>query len=180
MKRHFIVIYPFIAIAGIVFCTWRNAIHADSGAIESYHKDESTPTRSLMQVISSHTSKILGAIMNGNHDAVISESNAVAENSKAIMKNFFPESGQVGEWFKETGKDPNNPDDIRMVKKDFEKYLTAVVDAANDIAEAAQKRNIVDTYTSLDAMVKNACFTCHETARPKWPAWPEWMQISGG
>ncbi len=148
--------------------------------IESKHTAEPTPTRSLMRVISSHTSRILEAIMDGDHEAVIKESNAVAESSQAIMKNFFPEGGQIGEWFKETGKDPKNPEDVQAVKKDFEKYLRTVVDAAKDVAETSKKHNIVDTYKSFDAMLKNACFTCHETARPKWPEWPEWMKISGG
>lgn len=148
--------------------------------IESQHSAELTPTRSLMQVISSHTSKILDAIMVGDHNAVIQESTAVAENSKAVLKNFFPEGGQVGEWFKETGKNPKNAEDINAVKKDFEKYLKAVVDAANNIVETSKKQNIVETYKSFDAMLKNACFTCHEAARPKWPEWPKWMQIGGG
>lgn len=148
--------------------------------IESKHTAELTPARSLMRVISSHTSRILEAIMDGDHDAVLKESNAVAESSQAIMKNFFPEGGQVGEWFKETGKDPNNPDDVKAVKKDFEKYLKTVVDAAKNVAETSKKHNIVDTYKSFDAMLKNACFTCHEATRPKWPEWPEWMKIGGG
>ncbi len=148
--------------------------------IESKHTAELTPTRSLMRVISSHTSRILEAIMDGDHDAVIKESNAVAESSQDIMKNFFPEGGQVGAWFKETGKDPNNPEDVNAVKKDFEKYLKTVVDAAKNVAETSKKHNIVDTYKSFDAMLKNACFTCHEATRTKWPEWPEWMKIGGG
>ena len=148
--------------------------------IESKHSAELTPTRSLMRIISSHTSKILDAIMDGDQGAVIRESSAVAEDSKAIMKNFFPEGGQVGEWFKETGKDPKNPDDVNAVKKDFEKYMKVVVDATNNIIETSKKRNIVETYKSFDAMLKNVCFTCHEAARPQWPEWPQWMQITGG
>jgi len=148
--------------------------------VESQHSAELTPTRSLMQLISSHSSKILDAIMIGDHNAIVMEATAVAEDSKAIMKNFFPEGGQVGEWFKETGKNPKNAEDINAVKKDFEKYLKAVVDAANNIVETSKKQNIVETYKSFDAMLKNACFACHEVARPKWPEWPKWMQISGG
>src|SRR3989337_1933304 len=139
--------------------------------VESHHGSELTPTRSLMQVISSHTSRILDAIMIGDHDAVVKESNAVTENCEAILKNFFPEGGKIGEWFKETGKDSNKSEDIKAVKKDFEKYLKVVVDASKNIAE---------TYKSFDAMLKNACFSCHEASRPKWPEWPDWMKISGG
>ena len=57
--------------------------------IESHHGSELTPTRSLMQVISSHTSRILDAIMIGDHDAVVKESNAVTENCEAILKISF-------------------------------------------------------------------------------------------
>ncbi|MFN3532068.1 MAG: cytochrome c [Candidatus Brocadia sp.] len=158
---------------------WRGSI-ISAKDIESKHTAEPTPTRSLMRVISSHTSRILEAIMDGDHEAVIKESNAVAESSQEIMKNFFPEGGQVGEWFKETGKDAKNPEDVKAVKKDFEKYMKTVADAAKNIAETSKKQNIVETYKSLDAMLKNACFTCHEAARPKWPEWPEWMKITGG
>lgn len=167
-----------VAVVGISYA-WKGSI-ISAKDIESKHSAEPTPTRSLMRVISSHTSRILEAIMDGDHDAVIKESHAVAESSQAIMKNFFPEGGQVGEWFKETGKDPKNAEDVKAVKGDFEKYMKTVADAAKNVAETSKKHNIVETYQSLDAMLKNACFTCHETARPKWPEWPEWMQITGG
>ncbi|BBO17311.1 conserved hypothetical protein [Candidatus Brocadia pituitae] len=169
----------FIVAAVVVSYVWTDSI-IPAKDIESKHTAEPTPTRSLMRVISSHTSRILEAIMNGDHEAVIKESRAITESSQAIMKNFFPEGRQIGEWFKETGKDSNNPEDVKAVKQDFEKYLKTVIDAANNIAETSKKHNIVDTYKSLDAMLKNACFTCHEVARPKWPEWPEWMQITGG
>ena len=77
------------------------------------------PTRSLMQVISSHTSRILDAIIIGDRDALVKETNAVAENCEAILKNFFPEGGKVGEWFKETGKDSNKSEDIKGCKEGF-------------------------------------------------------------
>ncbi|KXK27935.1 MAG: hypothetical protein UZ01_02906 [Candidatus Brocadia sinica] len=170
----------FVVAAVGMSDVWKDNIVLAKEGIESKHSAESTPTRSLMRVISSHTSRILEAIMDGDHDAVIKESYAVAESSQAIMKNFFPEGGQVGEWFKETGKDPKNAEDVQSVKRDFEKYMKTVADAAKNVAETSKKHNIVETYKSLDAMLKNACFTCHETARPKWPEWPEWMKITGG
>lgn len=170
----------FVVAAVSVSYAWKGSIILAKEDIESKHGAELTPTRSLMRLINSQTSKILEAIMDGDHDAVIKESNAVAESSIAIMKNFFPESGQVGEWFKETGKDPQNPEDVKAVKKDFEKYMKTVADAAKNVAETSKKQNIVETYKSFDAMLKNACFTCHEAARPKWPEWPEWMKITGG
>ena len=176
--RH-VLICGFVVTAVAMSYSWKGNI-ALGKDIESHHGPELTPTRSLMQVISSHTSRILDAIMIGDHDAVVKESNAVTENCEAILKNFFPEGGKVGEWFKETGKDANKPEDIKAVKKDFEKYLKAVVDASKNIAETSKKQNIVETYKSFDTMLKNACFTCHEATRTKWPEWPDWMKIGGG
>lgn len=103
----------FVVAAVGMSDVWKDNIVLAKEGIESKHSAESTPTRSLMRVISSHTSRILEAIMDGDHDAVIKESYAVAESSQAIMKNFFPEGGQVGEWFKETGKDPKNAEDVQ-------------------------------------------------------------------
>ncbi len=178
-QMRYVLIFGFVATAVAVSYP-RNGNIAMGKDVETHHGSELTPTRSLMQVISSHTSRILDAIMIGDHDAVVKESNAVTENCEAILKNFFPEDGKAGEWFKETGKDPNKSEDIKAVKKDFEKYLKAVVDASKNIAETSKKQNIVETYKSFDAMLKNACFSCHEATRPKWPEWPDWMKISGG
>ena len=113
--RH-VLICGFVVTAVAISYSWKgnNALGKD---VETHHGSELTPTRSLMQVISSHTSRILDAIMIGDHDAVVKESNAVTENCEAILKNFFPEGGKVGEWFKETGKDPNKPEDIKAVKR---------------------------------------------------------------
>ncbi len=176
--RH-VLICGFVVTAVAMSYSSRGNI-ALGKAIESHHGSELTPTRSLMKLISSHTSRILDAIITGDHVAVINESNAVTENCETILKNFFPESGKVGEWFKETGKDPNKPEDVNAVKKDFEKYLEVVVNASKNIAETSKKQNIVETYKSFDAMLKNACFTCHEASRQKWPEWPDWMKIGGG
>ena len=178
-QMRYVLICGFVVTAVAMSYPWKGNIVLGKD-IETRHGSELTPTRLLMQVISSHTSRILDAIMIGDHDAVVKESNAVTENCEAILKNFFPEGGKVGEWFKETGKDPNKPEDIKAVKKDFEKYLKAVVDASKNIAETSKKLNIVETYKSFDAMLKNACFSCHEATRPKWPEWPDWMKISGG
>lgn len=148
--------------------------------IEKYHMEKPTPTRLLMRLISSHTSKILDAILIGDFNAVGKEANAVAENSKTIMNNFFPEGGQVGEWFKESGKDPKDPKAVKAMKEDFEKYLEAVIDASKNIATTAKSKNIVETYKSFDEMLTKACFACHEAFRPQWPEWPDWMKITGG
>ncbi|GAB61043.1 MAG: hypothetical protein DWB56_09075 [Candidatus Jettenia sp.] len=181
MKKRFMLICLFTLAAGAISYpyTW-NIGTTLSNNIESYHKEKPSPTRELMRMISSHMSKIFDAIMAGDHNTVSKESNAVAETSKSIMRNFFPEDGKIGEWFKETGKDPNNPEEVTTVKKDFEQYSKSIVDAAMNIAENVKKQNIVETYKNFDTMLKNACFACHETARPKWPEWPEWMQITGG
>lgn len=175
-QMRYVLICGFVVTAIAMSYPWKGTI-AMGKDIETHHGSELAPTRSLMQVISSHTSRILDAIMAGDHDAVVKESNAVTENCEAILQNFFPEEGKAGEWFKETGKDPNKSEDIKAVKKDFEKYQKAVVDASKKIAETSKKQNIVETYKSFDAMLKNACFSCHEAARPEWP---EWMKISGG
>lgn len=172
------------ALSGMVvsvalLCAW-NVGMALGEDVERYHMEKPTPTRLLMRLISSHTSSILDAIMIGDFNAVSKEANAVVENSKTIMKNFFPQGGEVGEWFKETGKDPNDPKAVKAMKDDFEKYLKNVMDAANNISATAKKQNIVETYKSFDAMLTKACFACHEAFRPRWPEWPEWMKITGG
>ncbi|MCF6157150.1 MAG: hypothetical protein E3K32_00950 [wastewater metagenome] len=179
MKKRFMLLYALVIATGTGIFTWKHDIYADN-TVESYHKEKPTPTRALMRVISSDTSKMLEAIMNGDYSTVISMSGKIVESSEKIMKEFFPEDGKVGEWFKETGKDPGNPEDINTVKQDFENYLKSVVDASKTVAETAKKENIIETYEDFDAMLRNACFTCHEEFRPKWPAWPEWMRITGG
>lgn len=168
-----------VIATGAMLYGWKGST-ASGEDVETIHMKNPTPTRLLMRLISSHTSKILDAIMIGDFNAVGKESNAVAENSKVIMDNFFPQGGQVGEWFKETGKDPNDPNAVKAMKEDFEKYLNAVSDAAKNIAATSKKQNIIETYKSFDAMLTKACFACHEAFRPKWPEWPEWMKITGG
>jgi cytochrome c556 len=130
-----------------------------------------------MDVVSTHTTKILEAIMIGDFDTVIKEAGAVSTMSEGMIKDFFPEGGKVGDWFKETGKNPENPADVKAVKDDFEKYMKAVADASKNIAETAKKYTIVETYKSFDAMLQKACFACHTVYRPLWP---EWMKITGG
>ncbi|MGQ3685277.1 MAG: cytochrome c [Candidatus Loosdrechtia sp.] len=179
MKKRLLLKYSFAVIAGILICTGKGSINA-SDTIESFHKEELSPTRAVMQIISSKTSRMLDAIITGDYDTVTNESRLIAESTGNVLKSFFPESGNVGEWFKETGKDPGKPEDIAAVKKDFEKYLKVVAEASKNIAETAKSQNIVETYKSFDAMLRNACFGCHEAFRAKWPEWPEWMRITGG
>ncbi|HLG29205.1 MAG TPA: cytochrome c, partial [Candidatus Brocadiales bacterium] len=177
------VLFCAVGIAvGVMSYNWKGSMAAGKEKeIEAVHKGKQpTPTRLLMHLISSHTSKILDAIMIGDFNAVSREANAIAENSETIMKNFFPEGGQVGEWFKESGKDPKDPEAVKAMKADFEKYLKDVSDAAKDIATTARKLNIVETYKKFDAMLTKSCFACHEEFRPQWPEWPDWMSISGG
>ena len=169
----------FAIATGVITCVGKcsEALGED---IETHHIHKPTPTRSLMRLISSHTSKILDAIMIGDFNVVIKESNEVAENSEITMNMFFPEEGKVGEWFEETGKDPNDPKAVKSMKEEFGKYLKIVIDASRNIAETARKENIVETYKSFDAMLKKACFSCHEVSRKKWPDWPDWMRQAGG
>jgi hypothetical protein len=128
---------------------------------------KSTPTSSLMRIINSHTAKMLEAIMVGDFNTVIKKSNEVAKASNAIMRMFFPEGKKVDQWFTEIGKDPDDPDAVKSMKEDFERYSNAVIEASGNIAEVAKNRNIAETYKSFEAMLKNACFACHEVSRAK-------------
>ncbi len=174
-----VVLCTFIIATGFVACLGKcsKALGED---IETLHIHKPTPTRSLMRLISSHTSKILDAIMIGDFNAVIKESNEVADTSEIMMNMFFPEGGKVGEWFEEMGKDPNDPKAVKAMKEEFGKYLKLVIDASRGIAETARKENIVETYKSFDGMLKKACFACHEVSRNKWPDWPDFMKQAGG
>ncbi len=181
-KMSFVLFCAVGMAVGVMSYNWKGSVAAvKEKEVEAIHKGKQpTPTRLLMQLISSHTSKILDAIMIGDFNAVHKEANAIAESSEIIMKNFFPEGGQVGEWFKESGKDPKDPAAVKAMKADFEKYLKDVTDAAKDIANTSKKLNIVETYKKLDAMLTKSCFACHEAFRPQWPEWPDWMDITGG
>jgi hypothetical protein len=128
---------------------------------------KSTPTSSLMRIINSHTSKILEAIILGDFNTVIKKSNEVAKAGNAIIRMFFPEGKKVDQWFTEIGKDPNDPEAVKSMKKEFEKYSKAVIEASNNIAEVAKNRDITETYESFEAMLKQACFACHEVSRAK-------------
>jgi cytochrome c556 len=158
----------FAVTTGVITCGWENskALGENNKTLQA---QKSTPTGSLMRIISSHTAKMFDAIMIGDFNAVAKESNEVTKASKVIMRMFFPDSGKVDVWFKETGKDPNDPEAVKAMKEEFEKYSKAVVDAANRITEASGNKNIVEAYENFDAMVRNACFACHEVSRLKWP-----------
>ncbi len=170
-----VILCVFIVTTGAITCGWKcNKVF---GKTVDLHISKSTPTRSLMRLISTHTSKILDAIMIGDFNAVTRESNAVAENSEIIMEMFFSADGKAGEWFKPAG---NNPKAAEEMKGEFEKYLKVVIDASRNIAETAGKKNIVETYKSFDTMLQKACFTCHEVSREKWPDWPDFMRQAGG
>lgn len=174
-KKSFVLFCAVGIAVGVMSYNWKGSIAAEKEAV---HKGKQpTPTSLVMKVVSSHTSKILDAIMIGDFNAVNKECNAIVESSDTIMKTFFPEGGQVGEWFKETGKDPKDPKAVKAVKDEFEKSVKTVTDAAKNIAESTKKYNITETYKSFDAMLTKTCFACHEVFRPEWP---DWMQISGG
>ncbi len=171
-----VMLCAFIVTTGAITCGWKcsKALGEDIGNI---HGHKSTPTRSLMQLISSHTSKILDAIMIGDFNAVAQESNAVAENSEIVMEMFFSADGKAGEWHKETDGDSEATAEM---KAEFEKYLKITIDSSNNIAESAGKKNIVETYKSLDEMLQKACFACHAVSREPWPDWPDIMKAAGG
>ena len=146
-------------------------------AAENIHSSKSSATRSLMQMISAHTSKILDAIMVGDFHAVAREANAVAENSEIVIEIFFSEDGEAGTWYKRAGNDAKTAAEM---KAEFEKYLKITIDSSRKIAETAGKKNIVETYKSLDELMQKACFACHEVARDPWPDWPDFMKQAGG
>ncbi len=158
----------FAVTTGVITCGWESnkALGEDK---ETHQMQKSTPTSSLMRIISSHTAKMFDAIMIGDFNAVAKESNEVTKASKVIMRMFFPDKGNIDDWFKETGKDPNDPEAVKAMKGEFEKYSKAVIDSANRITESSGNKNIVEAYENFDAMVKNACFACHKVSRAKWP-----------
>ncbi|MHC4182755.1 MAG: hypothetical protein ACYSR0_05345 [Planctomycetota bacterium] len=171
-----VMLCAFIVTTGVINYGWKcnKVFGEDTGA---QHISKSTPTRSLMRLISTHTSKILDAIMVGDFHAVAREANAVAENSEIVMEMFFSPKGEAGEWHKETGGDSKATAEM---KAEFEKYLKITIDSSRNIAESAGKKDIVETYKSLDAMLQKACFACHAVSRDPWPDWPDWMRAAGG
>lgn len=167
-KMCIIVLCAFVVTTGVITCGW-NSSKAMEGDKKTPHVQKSTPTSSLMRIISSHTSKMFDAIMIGDFNAVAKESNEVTKASKVIMRMFFPDKGKIDDWFEETGKDPNDPEAVKAMKEEFEKHTKVVIDAANRITEASGNKNIVEAYENFDAMVRNACFACHKVSRSKWP-----------
>ncbi len=155
-----------IVTTGLTIHGWQcNTAFADSN--ETPFVQKSTPTSSLMRIINSHTAKMLEAIIVGDFNTVIKKSNDVSKAGNAIMRMFFPEGKKVDQWFTEIGKDPGDPEAVKSMKEDFERYSKAVIEASGNIAEVAKNRNIAETYKSFEAMLKNACFACHEVSRAK-------------
>jgi len=165
-----IMFFVFILTNGIITCGWKGS-EALSGDIESRHADKSTPTQGLMRIISSHTSKMLDAIMIGDFNAVLKESVEIINASDVVMRMFFSVDGKAGEWFSKAGNDPDDPKAVQTMREDFEKYLKLVTDASRNVAETSKNKNIVETYNSFDAMLRKACFACHQTSRLEWPGW---------
>ncbi len=171
-----VALCAFVVTTGVITYGW-NGSKALAKETGTQHISKSTPTRSLMRLISTHTSKILDAIMVGDFKAVAREANAVAENSEIVMEMFFSADGKSGEWNKEAGGDSKATAEM---KAEFEKYLKITIDSSRNIAETAGKKDIVETYKSLDEMLQKACFACHAVSRNPWPDWPDWMKAAGG
>ena len=171
----------FVVTTGVITYGWNGSkVFGDEKAViaaKDIHISKSTPTRSLMQLISAHTSKILDAIMVGDFNAVAREANAVAENGEIVMEMFFSADGKAGEWYKEAG---GGAKATAEMKGEFEKYLKITIDSARNIAQTAGRKNIVETYKSLDGMLQKACFACHAATRYPWPEWPDFMKLGGG
>ena len=160
------VFFVLVTTTGFTIHGWQfsRAFGNDS---ETSFVQKSTPTSSLMRIINSHTAGMLEAIMLGDFNTVIKKSNEVSKVGNAIMRMFFPDGKKVDQWFTEIGKDPNDPEAVKSMKEEFEKYSKAVIEASGNIAEVAKNRNITETYESFEAMLKNACFACHEISRTK-------------
>jgi len=161
-----VVLFMTITTTGLTILDWQCSEALGSSDAKPFVQ-KSTPTSSLMRIINSHTANILEAIMVGDFNAVIKKSNEVAKAGNAIIRMFFPEGKKVDQWFTEIGKDPDDPEAVRSMKEDFERYSEAVIEASGNIAEVAKNRNIAETYKSFEAMLKNACFACHEVSRAK-------------
>jgi len=161
-----VVLLMIITTTGLTIHGWQCS-EAFGNSEEKPFIQKSTPTSSLMRIINSHTAKMLEAIMVGDFNTVIKKSNDISKAGNAIMRMFFPEGKKVDQWFAEVGKDPNDPEAVKSMKEDFEKYSNAVIEASGNIAEVAKNRNIAETYKSFEAMLKNACFACHEVSRAK-------------
>ena len=161
-----IVFFVFVTTTGFAIHGWQCS-KAFGKESEIPFIQKSTPTSSLMRIINSHTAKMLEAIILGDFNTVNKKSNEVAKAGNAIMRMFFPDGKKVDQWFTEIGKDPNDPEAVKSMKEEFEKYSKAVIEASGNIAEVAKNRNIVETYKSFEAMLKNACFACHEISRAK-------------
>jgi hypothetical protein len=158
--------FVFLTTTGFTIQGWQcsNAFGNDQ---KTPFIQKSTPTSSLMRIINTHTSKILEAIMVGDFNTVIKKSNEVGKAGNAIMRMFFPEGKKVDQWFTEVGKDPNDPEAVKSMKEEFEKYTKTVLEASKNIAEVAKNENITETYESFEAMLKKACFACHKVSRAK-------------
>ena len=160
------VFFMFVTTTGFTIHGWQCS-KAFGNDDETPFIQKSTPTSSLMRIINSHTSKILEAIMLGDFNTVIKKSNEVSKAGNAIMGMFFPDGRKVDQWFTDAGKDPNDPEAVKAMKEEFEKYSKAVIEASGNIAEVAKNRDIAETYESFEAMLKKACFACHEISRAK-------------
>jgi hypothetical protein len=169
-KLSITMVCTIILTTGVITYNWEcsKALCED---IESLHTNKSTPSQGLMRIISSHTSKMLDAIMVGDFNEVIKESKEIIKASEVVMRMFFPEEGKVGEWFSKAGNDPGDLEAVEAMKVEFEKYLQLVTDASRNVAETSERKNIVETYNSFDSMLRKACFACHVKSRLEWPRW---------
>ena len=138
------VLFVFVTTTGLTIHGWQCS-KAFGNDDETPFIQKSTPTSSLMRIINSHTSKMLEAIMVGDFNTVIKKSNEVAKAGNAIMRMFFPDGRKVDQWFTDAGKDPNDPEAVKAMKEEFEKYSKAVIEASGNIAEVAKNRDIAET-----------------------------------
>jgi hypothetical protein len=117
-----------------------------------------------MKAIGSSMSTILDALLNGDFDVVIQETDKISRISSNMVNMFFPDEkwGLVGRKFK--------VDDASM-KAEFEKYAKAMAEATKNLADTSKGKDIVETYEAFDSILRNLCFECHKASRTDWPAW---------
>lgn len=140
IRKSCLAIFCILIVTSAVISSGWKCNQAYGKDKETYLTSRSTPTQGLMRIISSHTAKMLDAIMIGDFTAVIKESHEIIGASEVGMQMFFPEKGKVGEWFVNAGNDPNDAAAVEAMKEEFQKYLQLVIDASRKVAETSEKR----------------------------------------
>ena len=153
------LICALVISSGVLTYNWESKAYAEAGG-ETMH--DSVATRGVMKAIGSSMSTILDALLNGDFDVVIQETDKISRISSNMVNMFFPDEkwGLVGRKFK--------VDDASM-KAEFEKYAKAMAEATKNLADTSKGKDIVETYEAFDSLLRNLCFECHKASRVDWP-----------